>query len=312
MSEVVYVYLTGGLGNQMFQLAAALANSTSCSSNVYIDAKLGHPRITGGTPDVLHFRLPPNIRVFERSSTTLSRKIASFMFRMGLVNSRVFRNRILRESLSLVGRLLLSLRYRAKVFAEVHTDVGFNPVRRFPKQLLLGYFQSYRYLGDPRIHEIFTQMVPLEGSRKLFDLIAKATEEQPIFVHVRLGDYVQEKHFGIPEVGYYRRALSRLDANNRNIWVFSDSLSDAKAYLPNEFEANYTFIDDSCLTPAQLMYLLRFGCDYVIANSTFSWWGAFLRMNTKGVVVAPDPWFASMPEPRDLIPMEWLRERAQE
>jgi hypothetical protein len=56
---------------------------------------------------------------------------------------------------------------------------------------------------------------------------------------------------------------------------------------------------------------MRLGHGFVIANSSFSFWGAMLANRSEDIdVVAPEPWFSGMPEPRDLIPPNWLREKA--
>jgi hypothetical protein len=60
-------------------------------------------------------------------------------------------------------------------------------------------------------------------------------------------------------------------------------------------------------SPAATLEVMRFGAGYVIANSSFSWWAAFLSKKPDVEVIAPQPWFQGMDEPRDLIPPNWQR-----
>jgi len=310
MSRNVRVFLTGGLGNQLFQLAAGLSALDEISGRVLLDTKLGKPRTTLGAADVLHFRLPENVIEYSRNSNILSERTAGFLLRSGINPSVLEKRAIMQNFTRDLGRIVLSLRYKATVNIEIAKDVGFHPIHPHHNPLLIGYFQSYKYLQNPKVKENLFALSPKDGSRKLNALVANALEQKPIFVHVRLSDYLNEKHFGTPGKEYYLNSLSRLNGISRNIWVFSDDLDLAKSRMPIEFNDRYFYVDDSELSPAQLLHLLRYGQDYVVANSSFSWWGAALSFNRDSKIIAPDPWFAGMPEPRELIPPHWHREKA--
>ncbi len=305
-----YVYLTGGLGNQLFQLFAALSISTDSRNSIVLDTVLGRPRKTQDMPDIFHLNIPNEIRVVSRKESVLSVKVAGYLLRMGIHPVGLERNQLVRKFMTFLGAIILSFRFRKLLRVHLADDVGFYRLVHGRSSVLLGYFQSYRYLQDLGVKNCSKFLEPLEKTSELLDLIANALAQKPIFVHVRLGDYLAEKQFGIPKTDYYRRALNKLDGKCRKIWIFSDDLRIAKSILPSEFNSNYFFVDDRNLSPAQILYLLRFGEDYVIANSSFSWWGAALSLNPACKVIAPDPWFTGMPEPKDLIPPHWYREKA--
>jgi hypothetical protein len=64
-------------------------------------------------------------------------------------------------------------------------------------------------------------------------------------------------------------------------------------------------VPDKDISPSETLELMRYGRAYVIANSSFSWWGAYLRMNHRASVYAPKKWFKGMEDPADLIPPDW-------
>jgi hypothetical protein len=134
-----------------------------------------------------------------------------------------------------------------------------------------------------------------------------AKVEKPILVHVRLGDYLSIDTFGIPSQEYYRQAITYILANStlNNIWLFSNEPDKAIAMLPESFRVQIRVVPDSGLTPAETLELMRHCHSYVIANSTFSWWGAYLSYNLESIKVGPTPWFKGEPSPKDIIPGSW-------
>ena len=310
MSRKIFLHLTGGLGNQLFQLAAGLSQVEPERDVLYVDTSLGKPRSTDGIADIFSFKLPKEVHDLKLNSSNLACKTAGFLLRSGISPRGIERARLIKSLLQAIGSLILSGHFKERIKVAVSHDVGFQNLEEDNNRLLIGYFQSYRYLENLKKDFRFDYLQPIEISEELEELIKKAQAEKPIFVHLRFTDYVKEKKFGLPGITYYRNALNWLRTDNRAIWVFSDDHSRALETLPSEFQSQYVFINDSSLTPVQVLHLLRFGDGYVIANSSFSWWGASLRADRTSKVVAPEPWFAGMPEPMDLIPVDWHREKA--
>lgn len=301
----VIVSLTGGLGNQLFQFAQGLAIKPD---QLRILSSLGKPRTTNGKPDLLHFTLPTNCVPIEKGSAPkVIQKIAGYVLRKGIYRRRFEDYFVVNALIDLVSYLILILYMKQRFILTVGEGVGYSKLKRGKKQLLIGYFQHGNHLSDVEVVGKLRSLVPSEMTKKLMDLIEKAKRESPIFVHYRLTDYLKEDSFGIPSASYYTKALKKLNGANRSIWVFSDDIEMARGMFPEEFASRAYFVSQEDLTPAQSLQLFRYGSDYVIANSSFSWWGAALRIDTAGVVFAPYPWFKNLPEPVDLIPKGWER-----
>lgn len=307
MKKKTCVHLTGGLGNQLFQYAAALTLGTR---DIYFETILGRPRSDRNKrPDLLALRLPTPVHVVEDLSRLkyFTEKACGFSLRSGVAPKGVEKywgfSRLIETSLSIV----LLIRNGSKFKISRGSGVGYSIIQESDQsQYLLGYFQSYKYAAKSL--EQLKTLEPIELGPQLVELIAKAEVEEPLVVHFRLGDYLQEPTFGIPGPHYYSDAIQRSwnSGNYKSIWVFSDDISNAKKNFPENFVQHVRWIADVDESPASTFHAMRFGYGYVIANSTFSWWGAYLSKNTDVPVIAPWPWFKGMESPTELLPPSWL------
>lgn len=151
-------------------------------------------------------------------------------------------------------------------------------------------------------------MINQEGP-DLLSLRLEAESIAPVIIHIRRGDYKAETTFGLPGEKYYRSAIDLINLNHSHhpIWVFSDDVNEARevlSWLPSE---RVKYISDVDEQSAASLMAMRLGCAYIIANSTFSWWGAFLSEARNPLVIAPEPWFSGQKEPTLLIPKDWIR-----
>jgi len=305
-----FLYLTGGLGNQLFQVTYAIFQSDK--RELTLDTTLGNPRVSvDGEVELLHYQLPSNILVVgnKRKANELYSRIAHYLLRTNLSGNSLQRKKLIKKSTQILGSLLLSIHLRRLINARVSSDIGFDQKQNqiLNSSFFIGYFQTYRWASEPRVLEVLNQLTPIRMSRIASELIELAKISQPIIVHVRLGDYVGESGFGIPSTSYYMNALDDLLKSNkgRNIWVFSDEIDKAKLHLPDIFLNQYKWITEPSLNSAETLEVMKYGEDYVIANSTFSWWGAFLRKNQDARVIAPSPWFQDGRSPSGIIPADW-------
>ena len=191
----------------------------------------------------------------------------------------------------------------------------FDPrVLRAPRNAYMdGYWQSERYFRDAgdRVRGEFTFRDSLEGkSREVADRIASC---ESVSLHVRRGDYVSRsrvavRHGACP-LEYYGRAVAEIASrvHRPEFFVFSDDARWARDSIHTGFPS--TFVDhndpEHGFDDMHLMSLCR---HHVIANSSFSWWSAWLSRPRGRIVIGPQRWFAdSESDSADLLPDDWLR-----
>jgi hypothetical protein len=270
-------YLTGGCANQIFQYATGLA----LARRVGVDLKLDVSWYETATPD------QPR------------------MYSLGLfkgVDSRVVHN--------LLGQII-----REEAFP-------YNPAlfENAPRKCsLVGYWQCEKYFFGLR-DELRERLLPGEP----LPARALATEreileagERSVFVHVRRTDYVVNANHVVLPMGYYREAAALIAGQVPDpvFFIFSDDSEwceeNFKLAYPTIIVRNFDLTDGHYLGRDDAdLYLMRLCSHAIIANSSYSWWGAWLGADTKrGMVIAPKSWFgpASKYDGRDIVPGRWLR-----
>ena len=131
-----------------------------------------------------------------------------------------------------------------------------------------------------------------------------------VSIHVRRGDYLNGYYFEtlgkICDIDYYKRAIALInkEVNDPYFYIFSDDPGYVAENLKIE---NATYVDFNRGRDSwQDMYLMSQCKHNIIANSTFSWWGAWLNTNLNKIVIAPNRWFANMDNDEIVLP-EWIR-----
>jgi hypothetical protein len=164
------------------------------------------------------------------------------------------------------------------------------------------------------VNKILLNIRPKIISHRYLDLKREIELTCPILMHIRLKDYLSEKAFGIPATRYFEKCLEEvcLKKDFSKIWVISDDTPLAKEYLAEiSTQLPVYFLSQNELSDTQVWDLMRYFSAYIISNSTFAWWAAFLRKDQSAPVYAPDPWFQGMESPNMLIPEDWIRIEAK-
>jgi hypothetical protein len=286
--------LTGGLGNQLFQFAAARALCVREARQLYF-AWYQHE---GGTQrryclDV--YRLAPDVEPAPLEHARLC----------GLG---------LRSPFSLRKAGWLWRLARCRLDRIDPAGFAYAPLRSAAHGVVLdGYFQSWRYFGDQE-REIRASLRPRrEAEGQNAALLQRMTEENAICLHVRRGDYVTDANtaafHGVLGLAYYHAALEELGsvAQGATFYVFSDDPVWARENLKTNLAT--IFVDHNSVDePWKDLQLMAACRHFVIANSSLSWWGAWLSDHSEKKVIAPARWFLGAGlDTKDLCPPGWLR-----
>jgi hypothetical protein len=197
-----------------------------------------------------------------------------------------------------------SFAFREVTKVKFGEDVGWSQIEsKNRRYLLVGYFQSYKYLTWPSDILEISQLLPPPPE----EISLEAIKDCPLVVHVRLGDYRNEPNFGIPSQSYYKNAIEKMMKTGefKKIWLFSDEPEAALDFIPLNFRQCVQAEKFNHLGTMSTLSTMNLGSGFVIGNSTFGWWGAYLAKNRSAPVIVPAQWFHSFAGPMDLIPSEW-------
>ena len=306
----VFVYAAGGLGNQLFQLAAGY--SISSGREVVCEVGFSGPRKNLLARSVLESLSLDGLVILRKSNKLkrLTQALLDYLLRVSTKTSGPESVRMYRALVSLAGSLYFSVYYKCFLVTSLSKGVGYCPLPKLnSNQMIIGYFQSHRYLEDDK-KESFLNMLTLSNpGPQWLHWSQRARDEKPIIVHIRLGDYLLEKSFGIVTDSYISESLSRLGVllGDRPLWVFSDQKTLASSILPTIFSERAVWVPEIDSNPMATLSVMRLGTGYVIANSSFSWWAAWSRQILESPVYCPYPWFSGSETPKDLLPAHWIQ-----
>lgn len=312
-----FVSLTGGLGNQLFQLSAAI--NIAGEGKIILLNKYGSPREhLNGEPDLLGFSLINEISLHLESNSALAHAIArkgiNFALSSGLDISRFRSNRYVKKSAESLTSLAVSIDIGEKVHVRGSRGIGFDQATTIPRHhsLLVGYMQSWRYCDLEQLLIALNNCVPKYGSDWYFEMRALATQENPLVVHVRLGDYRDAPEFGFPSKEYFNRAVSEVQdlIGSHRVWIFSDEPHEVLSFLPQSIvnsNPRIVFPPLHAQHPATSMAVMSLGQAFALTNSTFGYWAATLSGVNGSKVTIPDPWFANRSVINELANPSWHR-----
>ncbi len=179
-----------------------------------------------------------------------------------------------------------------------------------------GYWQSYRYLLKSFESNLKTDFVLKKNLWKNHPMIKNIENTNSVSLHIRRGDYLKEGNkliYAQCSKAYYEDALERIlsKTSNPQLFIFSNDINWAIENLKFKYDVPMHFIDNSKIEDnTHLDFLLMRNCKHnIIANSTFSWWAAWLNENPDKMVFAPKDWYVGeMNEfTKELIPSDWSR-----
>ena len=290
---MIITQLLGGLGNQMFQYAAGRALSLSKSNELKFD-----PRFF--TNYKLHNGCEID-RVFNVSANSASK--GDLLQVLGWRSSTNILNLLQRKYFS----WLRGYRFVIEPYYTYWPLISYTPDDCY----LMGYWQSEKYFRHiaQTIRADFSFKKPFNIiNLKISDTISRCNS---ISLHVRRGDYVSNPAtlatHGLCSADYYHQAINYIVERVEQpvFYVFSDDIPWVKDNIIINFPCSYVEHnrEDESYNDMRLTSLCR---HHIIANSSFSWWGAWLNPSLDKIVVAPKKWFADKKDVRDLFPQGWV------
>jgi len=274
------IRLVGGLGNQLFGLAAGR----------FLQEIHGH-EVTYNTWNIGRLGFNHGVTLTGRA---LNDRFVNRRPIFGLSHKRMM-------------RVLPSLE-KTYHSPELGWDANLAVAGRGTK--VTGYFQSWRYPSAVYNKICAEDLRLLRGpSSWLLEELHQAREIRPVVVHLRRGDYqLVADSFGLVGADFLKRAVEKVRSSGigNPIWVFSDEPEYARQLFIELKLAGRIIVPPPSSEPGESLALMSKGVANIISNSTFAWWGAFLNRSAK-MTIAPQPWFRGIGEPQDLIPEHWLR-----
>jgi len=292
---VYVIKLSGGLGNQMFQYAFAIG----------LKLKTGCPVMYDGS--------------FFGESNNPKRhlELGIFDLRPECIKVKPLSTRIPFKSRNVVKRFAFLLLKELEVFKEHELLYNKEVYSLQPPCLIIGHWMTEKYFKeyDQTIRELFA------FKKNVSDLSSKLSDEisrnpNTVSVHVRRGDYVATKEnlatFGSCDLEYYKKCFQyfQLELTDPIFYVFSDDIEWCRCHLL-PLGRRVHFVDHNHGAGSWEDMFLMSKCEHhIIANSTFSWWAAWLNNRTAKIVLAPKKWFATNHPAwtdADIVPESWIK-----
>lgn len=291
---MVIVKIIGGLGNQLFQYAFSKALENRTGFKVYHDVEDFSTDYKLRKISLQHFNVKINYADKDQSDQ-LKSAYNKALFKMHLISNGF----LVKEK---------NLKYYAEQ-PYLFNEVAFSLNNGL---YLNGYWQSEKYFSAIKdvIRSDFEILTPpSEGNLKFLDLIEGSNA---VSLHIRRGDYISNpsanKIYNICSLSYYESAMNYIAERVTDpvFFVFSDDMEWVKNNLRSRFKI--VLVDENDGESAYEDLRLMNKCQHnIIANSTFSWWGAWLNNNADKIVISPQSWFKEgTRSSNNLLPQEWI------
>ena len=298
------IVLLGGLGNQLFQITSTHlindCNPIICQPYLNVSQRRDFNELV---PFLCNYNSRFSIQ--ENTLNYLQRKVINLSIR---VSSRINPNQIDIADKILVKALEILNDVLVERTVKTYLSMGAVP-KEFPKPSsnlrIIGYLQTAFLLEHKECTCGFIE--------SLFNFLNQNTSEEGfgngLAIHVRLGDYENNETFALLEMDYYKRALKKIRLNfpPPEIELYSNDIEKSLKLLNGigvQEVSIPTTSTDSGLTVIQSLTNHSF---FIIANSTLSWWGAYVSHSRQKIVIAPRSWFGDSRPDENLFPKSWIR-----
>lgn len=283
---MIIVKIQGGLGNQMFQYALGRSLSLANKTTFKIDSSY----LRSSNQSNRSFLLDKfNTEAIEATDDEINLYISTYQKILDCFRPDSKKKKVLKQSSFFYPKILNR--------SDGYFDGHWNNEKYFKthEKIIRNDFTLKNRLGEKT--ELF--------SKKILN------EPQAVSIHMRRGDYVSikkiENRHGVLPISYYENALKKIMEKFSNVkfFIFSDDIEWVRKNFPKKYPA--VFVSNPDIPDYEELALMSLCKHNIIANSTFSWWGAWLNNNPSKIIIAPQKWFNDASEnTKDLIPSSWI------
>lgn len=295
LNNRVVFELHGGIGNQLFQFAAGNAYATKMGCQV--DYDVTHILNRGLTGSRIE---PKRIPLVELGLPVSHARGSGFRL---LIEQIIRKSPIFREHFK---HHVMAPRLFRKTFESNETgfDSRFLDIRA---SKFFGYFQTYKYCSEILRQSLTSRLFNREEPLWVQELLSEINSRKILIMHARFFQNETDNVYINLNSDYYTNALAAQGGDNcfDQIWLFSNDKSRAQKMLSNESLKRVKLIEQpENVDDLSILHIMASSKYLIIANSTFSWWGAYLGFNQKSVI-GPKEIFLSKKMPSDYYPPEW-------
>lgn len=309
-SNSVTVYLSGGLGNQLFQIAAGV--NFAQESLIVNTSLLKEEFELDGLLILIAKSRQIRIVVQPTKPSWFFLKSHNATLRVSQIEKPGFKSASIRCTLKICSQVGFMLSGYLPWQIYRHSNMGLTEKLKITEpriKVLIGYFQEEEIASVIRtdlnrfIDEIF----------KTEDSSEEINKDLTLVMHVRRGDYLKEEKIGTLSDSYFVKMFEEVSKHHgfTKILFFSNGSSVVTTYFFENFEGPIVFESPHGISALRLLFEMKAGDIYVLSNSTLGWWAAYLNDSAAKIIFAPHPWFENLDEPFRLIPNSWLRYPAE-
>ena len=300
---MITIKLMGGLGNQLFQYAFGTSLAIKLNQEIVYD---------------ISWFIHERTRFLKLNSLGLSLKyktagnIYAILKKLAIYSSG--RSKLIR-SFKPLKRLETVYELKNSFFNTIakESDFDIEKINDNKNYYLEGYWQNPEYFEDIRNIILGSINFPEFQNAQDLNLQKQICDSESVLIHIRRGDYANDPktnhYFGTCSLEYYQKAAELIMSKHTNtkFFLFSDDPDFVKTnfgFLPNA-----TLVSDNRRSEIDELNLMHSCKNFIIANSSFSWWGAWLSQNPKKIIVAPKQWYKNQEanERCKIVPDNWVR-----
>lgn len=290
---MIIIKLKGGIGNQMFQYAAAFNLAQQHNTTLYLD---------------IFYLLDKSKRRFRHTNRDYALNVFNISAQIATAQ-QISRFTVPRTGNKYLYYLRRRLRRERGVFVEGR-DFDVPTFHQVPDNAYLeGSWQHMGYFDS--IHNIINSQFRFNGALpdKCLRVREHIRNECSVCIVFRRGDYVGHPLLDIVSMEFYRRAVAYMNSRltDPTYFVFSDDISWCKQNFTEPVRK--VFVEQDCTGDRGQDYLMLMSCcgHFIMPNSTFPWWAAQMAQNPKKLVIAPKVWFKGQTsDVNNIVPTDWV------